>query len=168
MPANFDHDFALWLTQHGNERAVAVNVLAFIHPKWGEIYVSDFGDTFAATTETGAPFEAIPLGFAVDLAADNVSTEQRIVIRLDNANGAVADQLRSLDDEDLQTEVQIIYRAYLDTDRSAPAFDPLKLLVTQTSMTRPVVEVEGSADSLPNVGAGLRYTLEEFPPLAFL
>ena len=32
MPANFDREFALWLTQHGQERAASVNVLEFSHP----------------------------------------------------------------------------------------------------------------------------------------
>jgi len=176
MPATFDNDFALWLTQHGSERSVAVNVLEFIHPKWGpgggvpgSIWVSDYGDVFTATTEAPVrTFDAQPLGFTADIGADNVSTEQRVTLRLDNANGLVAQQLRSLDDTDLQTAVQVVYRAYLDTDRTAPAIDPLTLFVTNVQMNRLVLEVEGSADVLPNVSAGIRYTLELFPPMAYL
>src|SRR5262245_59099694 len=140
MPANFDPEFAKWLTQHGNERAVAVNVLEYLHPKWNVgghgIFVSDFGEDFAATTEPPAfAFTAQPLGFTVEIAADNITTEQRVVIQLDNANGLVSQQLRSLNDADLQTPVTVVYRAYLDSDRSGPAIDPLTLFVVTTSMT---------------------------------
>lgn len=171
MPANFDRAFALWLTQHGNERAVAVNVLEFAHPAFAApIFVSDYGDDFQATTEESTPrtFTAIPLGFTVEVNADNVSTEQRVQIRLDNVNGAVANQLRALTDEDLQVPVQVTYRAYLDTDRSGPAIDPLTLYVTTATMTRLAVECEATADYLPNVASGQRYTIETFPVLQFL
>lgn len=169
MPATFDRDFALWLTQHGSERAQAVNVLEFVHPKWGSLFVSDYGQVFSAATE--APirnFNADPLGFVIDIAADNVSTEQRILLRIDNANGLVAQQLRSLTDEDIQTGVVVIYRAFLDSKITAPAIDPVTLLLTSVTMTRLVIECEASADFLPNVAAGSRYTLEAFPPLAYL
>ena|SRR3982750_3922339 len=170
MPASFDSDFAKWLTQHGNERAVAVNVLEFIHPAWGgSMWVSDYGDVFSAQTEPPVvAFDADPLGFMVQIAADNVSTEQRVTIQLDNANGLVAQQLRALTDADLQESVQVIYRAYLDTKRSAPALDPVTLFVISVSMTRLAIECEASAEVLPNIGAGTRYTLDEFPSLAFV
>ena len=175
MPATFDREFSLWLTQHGNERAVAVNVLEFRHQKWGpgggvdgSLWVSDFGEPFTATTEAALDFTAVPLGLTIDVAADNVTTEQRIMIRLDNVNGAVATELRTLDDDDLQLPVGVVYRAYLDTDTTAPAIDPLQLYATNVRMNRPLVEVEASADALPNVMAGTRYTLEAFRALAYL
>jgi hypothetical protein len=175
MPATFDDSFALWLTQHDNVRAVAVNVLEFRHLKWGtggepgSIWVSDFGDPFAATTEDPPiAFTADPLGFQIDVAADNVTTEQRLQIRLDNVNGIVAQQLRALDDDDIQTAVQVVYRVYLDTDPSKPQIDPLTLVVTNARMSRPVVELEASADLLPNVQAGIRYTIDDFPTLVWL
>jgi hypothetical protein len=170
MPATFDPEFAKWLTQHGNERATAVNVLEFVHPAWGApIFVCDHGEVFTAQTEPPVvTFNAQPLGFMADIASDNVSTEQRVTITIDNANGLVAQQLRALTDEDKQTPVHIIYRAYLDTRRSAPAIDPLDLFVVSVSMTRLAVECEASAEVLPNIGAGIRYTLDRFPPLAYL
>lgn len=170
MPANFDDAFAQWLTQHGNQRACAVNVLQFQHPAFpgGVLWVSDFGEPFTANTEGSAEFTAEPLGFEIDVAADNVTTEQRVAIRLDNVNGYVAQQLRALSDEQLQTAVQVTYRAYLDNDRAGPQIDPLTLYVTNARMARQVVELEASADLLPNVRAGLRYTIDDFPPLVYL
>jgi hypothetical protein len=169
MPATFDHEFSIWLTQHGNERAAAVNVLEFKHPKWGSVFVNDFGEQFAGSTEAPVvSFVAEPLGFTIDVSADNASTEQRVMLRLDNVNGLVAQQLRSLDDDDLQTPVQVIYRAYLNTHRTVPAVDPLSLFVTSATLTRQLVELEATADMLPNVAAGVRYTVENFPALAFL
>jgi Domain of unknown function (DUF1833) len=176
MPANFDTEFSKWLTQHGNERAVAVNVLEFSHPAWGpgggvpgSIWVCDYGEDFTATTE--APprdFTALPLGFVCELTSDNVSTEQTVTLRVDNVNGLVAQQIRALNYDDLQKPVEIIYRAYLDIDRAAPAIDPLNLFVVNVAMSRTVVEIEGNADVLPNIQAGTRYTLDGFPSLAYL
>lgn len=176
MPATFDSDFALWLTQHGNERATAVNVLEFRHTAWGpgggvvgSIWVCDHGEIFTAQTEPPAvTFDAQPLGFIAEIAADNVTTEQRVTLRLDNANGLVAQELRALTDADLQEPVHVVYRAYLDSKRDAPAIDPLSLFVVQLNMTRLAIECEASADVLPNVRAGIRYTLDRFPPLAYL
>jgi hypothetical protein len=168
MPAIYDSAYAQWLTQHGEVRSQGVNVLEFAHPKWGKRYVSDYGDAFAARTEGGVDFVAEPLGFIVDRAADNLSTEQRVVIRLDNANGLITKELRSLSLDDLQTAVAVTLRVYLDSKRTAPAYDPLVLYVTNTKAMRLAVECEASADLLPNVTAGVRYTFDLFPPLVYL
>lgn len=179
MPATFDRQFSLWLTQHGEERAAAVNVLEFRHPKWNGLggavglFVSDYGEPFTATTEPGYTlgayeFIAQALGFTIDLAADNFTTEQRVIIRADNANGAVLNQLRTLTLDDLQTEVEVVYRVYLDTKRSAPAIDPVRLFLTEVRGTRLAAELEATADALPNVKAGTRYTIDTYPTMAYL
>jgi Domain of unknown function (DUF1833) len=168
MPATFDNAYAQWLTQHGEVRSQGVTVLEFSHPKFGSKFVSDYGEPFAARTELGVQFIAEPLGFIIDRAAENFSTEQRVTIRLDNANGRVTSELRSLNEDDLQTPVAATVRGYLDTRRTAPAFDPIMLFVTNTKATRLAVECEASADQLPNVTAGIRYTFDLFPPLVFL
>lgn len=169
MPATFDNAFAEWLTQHGQVRAKGVNVLQFYHPAFFDHFVSDYGEEFAAKTETGLNFIANPLGFVIDVAADNLTTEQRVMIRMDNANGIIMDNLRSLTPDELANDsVVVTYRAYLDTKRDAPAYDPLVLYVTTVKATRLAVEVEASTDPLPTIQAGLRYTLENFPTLAYL
>jgi hypothetical protein len=168
MPANYEREFALWLTQHGQMRAAPVSVLSFVHPKFGELHVSDYGEVFEARKETGEAFTAQPLGFVVDVATENLTTEQRALIRLDNANGLVMNQLRLLDLDDLQEPVTVVYRTYLDSRRTAPAIDPITLYVTDVKATRLAAEIEASADALPNVTAGIRYTIDRFPALAYL
>ena len=168
MPAVYDSNYAKWLTQHGEVRAQGVSVLEFQHPKFGSRFVSDYGEAFAARTEEGLDFNAEALGFVIDSALESFSTEQRIRVRLDNANGAVTKELRTLDLDDLQTPVQLIARVYIDTKRAAPAYQPVELFLTNTRGTRLIVECEASADALPNVTAGMRYTFDLFPPLVFL
>jgi hypothetical protein len=169
MPASFDPAFQEWLTQHGQVTAQAVNVLEFYHPAFGSKFVSDYGDPFAATTEDARAFTADPLGLVFDAAADNMTTEQRVVIRLDNANGLVMDQVRALTPAQLKDDpLMVTYRGYLDTKRSAPAFDPLKLYVARVNATRLVVEIEASMEVLPNITAGVRYTIDRYPPLAYV
>jgi len=169
MPASFETRFAQWLTQHGEVRAQGVNVLDFYHSGFGHVYVSDYGEDFEAWREDAVHFVAVPLGFTIDIAGDNFSTEQRIVIRLDNANGAVMDQLRTLTPAQMADEpVVVTYRAYLDTKRNAPAYDPLVLYATKVNAQRFAVEVEASTEPMPNMTAGIRYTLERFPSMAYL
>lgn len=168
MPAAYESNYAQWLTQHGDARAQGVTVLQFTHPRFGTRYVSDYGEAFTARTEAGADFTAEPLGFIVDQATDNLSTEQRVMLRLDNANGAITKELRSLTLDDLQTPVAVTVRVYLDTRRAAPAYTPVELFVTNTKATRLVVECEASADALPNVTSGFRYTFDQFPTLVYL
>lgn len=172
MPASFDSDFAKWLTQHGHVRAQGVNVLEFNHrgdpPAFPTQWVSDYGDVFEGRTESGEDFVAQPLGFTFDAAADNLSTQQLVLIRMDNVNGRVTSLLRALTENDLQEQVVVTYRAYLDTKRNAPAYDALELFATNVRMVRLAVEVEVSADQMPNVTAGIRYTFDRFPPLVFL
>lgn len=168
MPANFDREFSLWLTQHGQERAAPVNVLEFRHPAFASIYATDYGEPFSARKEDGTQFTATPIGFSIDIAADGTTTEQRVLIRVDNVNGAIMSQLRALTPEDLQDACEVIYRTYLDTRLNAPAIDPVRLFVTGVRGTRVACEIEASADDLPNVQAGIRYTIERFPTMAFL
>jgi len=168
MPASFDSSYAQWLTQHGEVRAQGVTVLQFSHSHFGDRYVSDYGEPFTARTESDVEFTAEPLGFLIDQATDNLSTEQRIMLRLDNANGAITKELRALDLDDLQEPVVLIVRVYLDSKRSAPAYDPIELFITNTKANRLVVECEASADALPNVTSGIRYTFDLFPPLVYL
>jgi len=168
MPATFDHDFAVWLSQHGQERAQGVNVLQFEHPKIGVHWITDYGDEFLARTEGAEEFTALPVGFTFDYAADNLTTQQSVVIRIDNVHGLVTSLLRELDLDDLQTALVVTYRAYLDTKRNAPAYDPLTLFATDVRMLRAAIEMEVSADQMPNVTAGIRYTFDRFPPLVLL
>jgi hypothetical protein len=168
MPAIYDTEYAKWLTQHAQVRAQGVTVLQFEHTKFGERYVSDYGELFAARTEGGVDFTAEPLGFLIDQAVDNMSTEQRVLIRLDNANGAIVRELRTLDLDDLATPIAVTVRVYLDTRRTAPAYTPVELFVTNTKATRLAVECEASADALPNVTSGIRYTFDLFEPLIYL
>lgn len=172
MPTTLDPLYAQWLTQHGQVRSNAVNVLEFVHlaptPAFAPIYVSDYGEEFKARLETGVDIVARALGFTIDGAVDNLTTEQRVIIRMDAVNGAVMDQFRALSMDDLQSPVQIVHRAYMDTKRSAPVMDPLLLYVTQLKATRVAVEIEASIEPFPNVSTGKRYLLEHFPTLAYL
>lgn len=168
MPANLDPLYAQWLTQHGQVDVPAVNVLEFAHPAFGSIYVSDYGDPFSVRLETALDVTAQALGFTIDATVDNLTTEQRVTIRTDAANGAVMNQFRALSLDDFQEPIVVTHRVYLDTKRNAPVIDPLVLYVTRVNAGRLAVEMEASTEAFPNVTAGIRYTFERFPSLAYL
>jgi hypothetical protein len=161
-------DYELWATQHGGVDSQAVQVLEFVHPKWGSLWLTDYGAAFAAVTETAVAFEAVAVAFEVELPKTNNTTQSELLLRLDALGGFVMTQVRAMTDAERKIPIGLNWRLYLDTHRAAPQTDPLAFIVTNISATRLVVEFQCSASALPNIAAGSRYTLDKFPALAYL
>lgn len=161
-------DYQLWATQHGLADAQLVQVLEFQHPHWGSIFVSDYGIDFAATTEAAVAFTASPVSFTVDLPTSTPTTQQDMTIKMDALGGLVMGNVRALSDAERQVPIVVILRFYLDADPGAPCLAPFTFIVLNISGTRLVVQFICAATLLPNVAAGIRYTIEDFPSMAFL
>lgn len=167
-------DYELWATQHGGVDAQAVQVLEFVHTKWGtggapgSLWVTDYGAPFAAQTETGGAFEAVAVAFEVELPKTNNTTQSEMLLRLDALGGFVMSQVRAMTDAERKIPIALNWRLYLDSHRAAPQTDLLAFIVTNISATRLAVEFQCAASSLPNMAAGTRYTLDKFPALAYL
>jgi hypothetical protein len=96
------------------------------------------------------------------------ATEQRVTIRMDALAQAVIPRVRALTQAQRATSVKAILRWYLDNDPSVPARDPFELVVVEVRAVRMVVEFDCSVSPLPNLQAGTRYDLQNFPQLGFV
>jgi hypothetical protein len=161
-------DYELWATQHGGIDSQSVQVLEFVHPKWGSLWLTDYGAQFAAKTETAFDFVAEPVGFEVELPKQNTSTQSELNLRLDALGGYVMQQVRAMTDAERTVPIGLNWRLYLDNKRNAPQLDPLAFVVTNIGGTRLVVEFQCAATAFPNIASGTRYTIDNFPSLAYL
>jgi hypothetical protein len=161
-------DYELWATQHGMAGAQLVQVLQFSHPGMTDLWVCDYGVPFEGTSEAPTAFTATPVSFTCELPASNPTTQQELQIKMDSLGGAVVAYVRGMTDAQRALPVQVFYRVYLDTDPGAPCLDPLQFVVTDLSATRIAAQINCAATVLPNVGAGIRYTIDQFPTLAYL
>jgi hypothetical protein len=161
-------DYELWATQHGLEYAQPVEVLEFSHPDFDSEWLVRYGEDFDGTTETGEDFHATAVAFSVELPKTNNSTQSEMSIRMDALGGYVISRIRAMTDLQRQEPMRIVWRVYLDTDPSAPVLDPLEFYLVDVSATRLALELRCAADILPNIAAGIRYTIDTFPTLAYL
>lgn len=162
-------DYALWLTQHDLQEVAMAQVLEFQHPGWGSLWVTDYGRELEARTAASAvPFTALPVAFTLDKPQSGQSTQQDLTIKLDALGGRVLAYIRGLSDAQRRTPVKVIYRVYLDNELLHPVLDPLTFELRDISATRLVTELHCAVTVLPNMIAGIRYTLDAFPTLSYL
>ena len=163
-----DPEYERWATQHAHIDAQQIQVLQFAHPKWGSLWLSDYGIDWPAMTEDGLAFTALAVAFTVELPKSGNSTQQELLIRMDALGGQVISQIRAFTDAERRIPIIVTYRVYLDSQPGAPVTDPLEFLALDVSATRLAVELRCAATILPNVAAGVRYTIDRFPTLAYL
>lgn len=161
-------DYELWATQHGMADAQLVQVLEFQNGAWGSAWVCDSGPPFSGTTEGAVAFTADPVAFTIELPTSNPTTQQSMVIKMDALGGTIMAKIRAMTDAQRANPITVIYRAYLDKDFAAPAVAPLSFVVLSISGTRLVVQMDCAATVLPNIAAGIRYTIDQFPTMAYL
>lgn len=162
-------DYELWLTQHDLQDVAQAQVLEFQHPSWGSLWVTDYGAEFAArTSPTAAEFVAAPVAFTLDKPQTGTSTQQELTIKMDALGGRVLAYVRGLSDAQRLTPVRVLYRIYLDNDLTRPVLDPMVFELRDIAATRLVTELHCAVTTLPNVIAGIRYTLDSFPTLVYV
>lgn len=162
-------EYELWATQHGMIDVQQVQVLEFAHDNWpSSLWVTDYGERFTATTEDARQFTAEAVAFDVDLPKSSNSTQSEMTIRLDALAGYVVTTIRNMTDADRALPIRIAWRPYLDNNRSAPTLGALKFVVLEITATRVAVELRCAVTIFPNVGSGVRYTIDRFPSLAYL
>jgi hypothetical protein len=130
--------------------------------------VSDYGVPFNATTEAAVAFLAAPVAFTIELPTSGASTQQQLTIKMDALGGQLVQTVLALTDAQRQQALKINYRVYLDTEPAAPCLDPLAFILLDVSSTRIVAQLNCASTVLPNMAAGIRYTMDKFPTLAYL
>lgn len=122
------------------------------------------------TLEDGAPlnggqsvlFKAIPFTAERPTFQEGVTPE--CVISVDNVARELAPYLDAA--VIMRADVQTIYREYLSTDTSAPAYGPVTFTLKQVKVAGTQVQGTARIDDLANRKfPKLVYTIEEFPGL---
>lgn len=163
------NSYELWLTQHALQDVAQAQVLEFQHYAWGSLWITDYGSEFAArVVPGGAAFVALPVAFTLDRPQSGQSTQQDLTIKLDALGGRVLGYIRDLTEEQRRAPIRVIYRIYLDNDLTQPVLEPLVFELRDVAATRLVTELHCAVTTLPNVIAGIRYTLDTFPTLAYV
>lgn len=161
--------YELWLTQHDLADVAQAQVLEFQHPAWGSLWITDYGSEFTASARPGGgAFVALPVAFTLDRPQSGQSTQQDLTIKLDALGGRVLGYIRALTEAQRRTPVRLLYRVYLDNDLTQPVLEPLVFELRDVAATRLVTELHCAVTTLPNVIAGIRYTLDAFPTLAYV
>lgn len=90
------------------------------------ILVQDFvGHTF--TTESDDAITAQPCGMAIALPKRDASGAQNLTFALDGVRPEATRKLRQA--QDLQAQINLIYRCYLESDKTEPAEPPYNFIV---------------------------------------
>jgi hypothetical protein len=164
--------YELWLAQHGFQEVQQIQVLEFIHPAVPQTAaVTDYGQEIRVQgSKVGGAywFTAYPVAFTLDRPQSGQSTQQDLTIKMDALGGRVVSYIRQLNYAQRQVPMQVVYRIFLDNDLRAPVMDPVLFQVRDVSAARLVTEIHCTVTTLPNVIAGIRYTLETFPTLAYV
>lgn len=110
-------------------------------------------------------YKALPFG--VSLPDKSLRGNQDLQFQLDNITGEALEHVNSV--IDAGEKIKVVYRVYLDSDKSAPAEQPI--IMTATSMSADYKSVQVIADFhdfLNKAWPSLRYTAEFAPGLKYL
>lgn len=118
-----------------------VDVLELAHPAWSQSYViTNNQATTTVTFEDGRRFDAQPVGFSVELPGAGMQGRQDMAITMDNV-GAELWRALELAQAQPQFSIAVTWRAYLNSARTAPAANPLRLAVVSVTATLSAVQM---------------------------
>ena len=163
-------EFAEWSGHDTPTQAQEVNALAIdLQNISGPIYyVSDYGQPISLVDEGGTSHDYEPVGFTIEAQEVGPTTEQSILIHMDGLNGFLYSILKNMTSADRQKEITITHRSYLDTFKTAPAFDPPPVYTLKEGVGNlGSLKLKAQASTLPNKRAGVVYTPSQFKTLYF-
>lgn len=110
-------------------------------------------------------FEAVP--FAASLPAKNDSGNQKLQFQVDNVTSDIYYYMRSVIDHG--QKIEVIYRVYLDSNKSSPAEHPVRMVATVASGDYKTVQIVADFHDLLNSKfPTFRYTADFAPGLKYI
>jgi len=142
------------------------DVLELTHPGWTRSYVlSNTWTRRIVIAEDGRYLETMPLGFQVDLPGAGTKGRQDMSVLIDNVDAEVWQALE-IAQQQPQFPIRVVWRAYLDSDTTAPAANPITLYAYQVVATVSTVQLTASrSDIINNKWPGVVYRPERWPGL---
>jgi hypothetical protein len=119
-------------------------------------------ENHTCTTEDNRVLTFVASGIAVALPKKNTSGTQMLMFAIDNVTGEAQ---RLIDDAlEARQRVYITFRHYLSSDLSAPAENPLRLVVREGEMEGGSLRVTAAFFDLINTAWPRRFYTPEFAP----
>lgn len=144
-----------------------IDVLELSHPAWSQSYVlANNQATTTVTFEDGRRVDAQPVGFSVDLPDAGTQGRQDMAITMDNVG---AELWFALEQAQAQPKfsIAVTWRVYLNSQRGAPAANPLRLAVVSVTATLAAVQMLAQrSDSINARFPRVLYRPDRWPGLA--
>lgn len=146
---------------------VLIPTLDISHPAISAIRVCAGFEDQTVTLETGQEATFVASGLDVSLPARNASGQQNLTFAIENVTGEAQ---RLVDDAlDGGHTIRAVYREYLASDLSAPAAEPLRMVVVGAKMQGSTLQVTASyQDIIGRAWPRDRYNATDHPGLRYL
>ena len=148
-------------------RQVIVHTVELQCDAWQPVYLCNGFRDLALVLETGENVIARATGMDVSLPKKDATGAQTLRFALDNVLGEATRLVRTAVDDG--QEVRLIYRSYVSDDLSAPADNPLHMVVKNFTARGPQVDITaGFFDLIDTQFPRDVYTSEFAPGLKYL
>jgi len=131
------------------------------------IFICAGFEDHTCTLEDGRIVTFIASGLDASLPKNNNDGSQKLGIAIDNVTGEAQ---RLIDDANLAgVGIQLVYRTYLESDKSSPAEEPIILDVIDVTIEGPTVSFSaGYFDLINSAWPRVRYTADFAPGLRYI
>jgi len=145
---------------------VIIETLQLSHSRFSKVwYLSSNVSEFEGTLESGVKVKFTPLPFTVKLPPSDAQGGQLLDISIANAGQEMVDEIEAASAAPNE-RVEVIYRVYLQSDKTAPQNLPLKLSLDSIGMTDEAIRaVAGRSDVLNFKFPSVVYSADKFPGL---
>ena len=145
---------------------VIIETLQLSHSRFSKTwYLSSNVSAFDAKLESGVDAHFQPLPFTVKLPASDAQGGQLLDISIANAGQEMVDEIEAAATEPHE-RIEVIYRVYLQSDKTMPQNLPLKLSLDAVAMTDEAIRATaGRSDVLNFKFPSTVYTSDKFPGL---
>ena len=145
---------------------VIIETLEVRHSKFSRTwYLSSNVGEFDGTLESGTTVRFTPLPFTVKLPSSDAQGGQILAISIANAGQEMVAEIEAAA-TDPHERIEVVYRVYLESDKSMPQSLPIKLSIDTITMTDEAITAQaGRSDTLNFKFPSIVYTAEKFPGL---
>lgn len=147
---------------------VIIRTLEITCTAWPEpVLICNGFDDQVCTTEDGRTLTFIAVNVDIELASKNNKGNQTLAFALDNTTGEVS---RRCDEAlDAGARVTVVYRDYLESNKSAPAARPYRLTLLSGTIKGAVGQLQCGYFNVIAVAWPRRlYTANEYPALRYI
>ncbi len=147
---------------------VIINTLELICPAWVDsIFICNGFENQDCTDENGRDITFLAAGISVSLPKKDNTGAQNLNFAIDNVTG----EAQTLIDEAIDSgeRVTLIYRAFLESDKTTPAEPPYRMTVLSGNIQGTVIQIQaGFFDLLNTAWPRDKYTATFAPGLKYL